>query len=116
MFVCNLALHDHIPKIIFLYALSSSPDSRIIDVLHLRDRDKSQTCHIVVQSLFFRNGQTHLMDDRIDLGVILNLILGLEVNHERQKSGTKAKLFFLIWIYTTFPFKHIEKKHVLCYN
>ena len=33
-----------------------------------------------------------------------------------EKSGTKAKLFFLIWIYTTFPFKHIEKKHVLCYN
>ena len=91
MFVCNLALHDHIPQVLLLNTLSSSPDSRIIDVLHLRDRDKSQTCHVVVQSLFFCNSQPHLMDDRIDLGVILNLILGLEVNHERQKSGIKAK-------------------------
>ena len=85
------ALHDHIPKILFLYALSSSPDSRIIDVLHLRDLNESESGHVVIQGFFFYNGQTHLMNDRIDLGVILNLILGLEVNHERQKTGTKEK-------------------------
>ena len=70
----------HITLILFLYALSSSPDSRIIDVLHLRDRDKSQTCHVVVQRLFFCNSQPHLMDDRVNLSVVLNLILGLKVD------------------------------------
>ena len=80
MLVCNLASHDHISQILFLYALSSSPDSRIIDVLYLRDFYEAKSSHVVVQSLGFSNGQTHLMNNRIDLGIVLNLILGLEVN------------------------------------
>ena len=74
------ALHDDIPQILFLYALPSAPDGGIVDVLHLCNLYESKTGHVVIQSFSFRNGQAHLMDDGIDLGVILNLVLGLEVN------------------------------------
>ena len=78
--VIESALHDYISQILLLYALSATPNCRVIDILHLRDLNESETCHVVVQSLFFCNGQAHLMDDRINLGVIFDLILGLEVN------------------------------------
>ena len=74
------ALHDHIPQVLFLYALSATPDSGIVDILHLRDLYKTKSCHVVIQRFGFCNGQSHLMNDGIDLGVVLNLILGLKVN------------------------------------
>ena len=73
-------MHDHIPQVLFLYTLSSAPDSRIIDVLHLCDLYEAKTGHVVVQSLGLSNGKAHLMDDGIDLDVVFDLILGLEVN------------------------------------
>jgi hypothetical protein len=73
-------LHDHISQVLFLYTLSSAPNSRVINVLHLRNLYESKSCHVVIQSFSFRNGQTHLMNNRIDLGIVLNLGLGLEVN------------------------------------
>ena len=74
------ALHDHIPQVLFLYALSATPDSGIVDILHLRDLYESKSGHVVIQSLGFSNSQSHLMDDGINLGVILDLVLCLEVN------------------------------------
>ena len=59
---------------LLLNALSTTPDRRIIDVLHLCDLNETEPGHVVIQSFSFRNGQSHLMDDGIDLGVILNLI------------------------------------------
>ena len=82
-------MHDHISQILLLNALSSAPDSCIINVLHLCDGNESKSGHVVVQSLGLGNGKAHLMDDRIDLGVILNLILGLEVN----RSVSRRALF-----------------------
>ena len=73
-------MHDYIPLILFLYALSSAPDGRIIDILHLRDLYESEPGHVVIQSFSFRNGQSHLMNDGIDLGVVFNLVLGLKVD------------------------------------
>ena len=61
-------------------ALSATPDSSIVDVLHLRDLNESETGHVVIQSLGFRNGQAHLVDDRIDFGVVFDLVLSLEIN------------------------------------
>ena len=78
--VIESALHDYISQILLLYALSATPNCRVIDILHLRDLNESETCHVVVQSLFFCNGQAHLMDNRIHLGVVFDLVLGLEVN------------------------------------
>ena len=65
------ALHDDISQILFLYAFPSAPDGGIVDVLHLRNCYKAKTGHVVIQSLGFSNGQAHLMDDRIDLGILL---------------------------------------------
>ena len=73
-------MHDHISQILFLYAFSSAPHGSIVDVLHLCDLNESKTGHVVIQSFSFRNGQAHLMNNRIDLGIVLNLGLGLEVN------------------------------------
>ena len=78
--VIESALHDYILQILLLNTLSATPDSRVIDVLHLRNRHESETGHVVIQRFGFCNGQTHLMDDGINLGVVLDLILGLEVN------------------------------------
>ena len=73
-------MHDHISQILLLNALSTTPDSRIIDVLHLCNLYESKTGHVVIQSFGLGNSQLHLMNDRIDLGVILDLILCLKVN------------------------------------
>ena len=56
------------------------PDSCIIDVLHLCNRYESKTCHVVIQRFGFGNSQLHFAHDRIDLGIIFDLILSLEVN------------------------------------
>ena len=71
-------MHDDISQVLLLNALSSSPHGRIIDVLHLRNLYETESGHVVVQRFSFRNGQTHLMDDGIDLGVILDLIYFLQ--------------------------------------
>ena len=73
-------MHDHISQILLLNVLSSAPDGRIVDILHLGNLYEAKTCHVVVQRFFFYDGQAHLMDDGINLGVVLDLILGLEVN------------------------------------
>ena len=78
--VIESALHDYISQILLLYALSSAPHGGIVDVLHLRDLYEAKSGHVVVQGFGFGDGQTHLMNDRIDFGVVLDLILGLEVN------------------------------------
>ena len=78
--VIESALHDYISQILLLYALSATPNCRVIDILHLRDLNESETCHVVVQSLFFCNGQAHLMDNRIHLGVVLDFVLCLKIN------------------------------------
>ena len=61
-------------------ALSSAPHGGIVDVLHLRDLYESKSSHVVIQGFFFYNGQAHLMDNRIHLGVVFDLILGFKVN------------------------------------
>ena len=73
-------MHDHISQILLLNALSSTPDGSIIYILHLRDLYESETGHVVIQGFFFYNGQAHLMDNGINLGVVFDLILGLNVN------------------------------------
>ena len=73
-------MHDDIPQILFLYALPSAPDGGIVDVLHLRNFYKAKTGHVVIQRFGFGNSQLHFADDRIDLGIIFDLILSLEVN------------------------------------
>ena len=74
------ALHNHISQILLLYALSATPDGSIIDILHLRNLYESESGHVVIQGFFFDDGQAHLVDNRIDLGVIFDLILGFKVN------------------------------------
>ena len=78
--VIESALHDYISQILLLNALSATPNSRIVDILHLRDLYESEASHVVIQRFGFGDGQTHLMDDGIDLGVVFDFILGLEVN------------------------------------
>ena len=74
------ALHDHISQVLLLYALSATPDSSIVDVLHLRDLNESETGHVVVQSLSLGDSKAHLMNDRINFGVVFDLVLSLEIN------------------------------------
>ena len=74
------ALHDDIPQILFLYALPSAPDGGIVDVLHLRNFYKAKTGHVVIQRFGFGNSHLHFADDRIDLGIIFDLLLCLKVN------------------------------------
>ena len=64
-------MHDDISQVLLLNALSATPDGSIVDVLHLRNLYESESSHVVIQSLGFSNGQAHLMDDRIDLGILL---------------------------------------------
>ena len=71
-------MHDHISLILLLYALSPAPHGRVVDVLHLCN--ESKTGHVVIQGFGFRNGQAHLMDNRIDLGVVFDLVLCLKIN------------------------------------
>ena len=78
--VIESALHDYISQVLFLYALSATPDSRIIDILHLGNLYESKSCHVVIQRFGFGDGKAHLMDNRIDLGVIFDLVLSLKVN------------------------------------
>ena len=73
-------MHDDISQILLLNALSSAPHGSIVDVLHLCDLYESKSGHVVIQRFSFRNGQTHLMDNRIDLGIVFDLILRLKVN------------------------------------
>ena len=54
-------MHDHISLILLLYALSATPDSRVVDVLHLRDLYEAKSGHVVVQSLGLGDSQSHLM-------------------------------------------------------
>ena len=74
------ALHDHISQVLLLYALSATPDSSIVDVLHLRDLYESKSGHVVVQSLSLGDSKAHLMNDRINFGVVFDLVLSLEIN------------------------------------
>ena len=78
--VIESALHDYISLILLLYALSATPNSRIVDILHLRDLNESESGHVVIQGFFFYDGQAHLVDNGINLGVVFNLGFGLEVN------------------------------------
>ena len=78
--VIESALHDYISQILLLYALSATPDSRVINILHLCNRYESESGHVVVQGFGFGDGQAHLMNDRIEFGVVLDLILGFKVN------------------------------------
>ena len=73
-------MHDDISQVLLLNTLSSAPDSGIVDVLHLRDLYEAKSCHVVIQSFSFRNGQAHLMDDGINLSVAFNLVFSLEIN------------------------------------
>ena len=76
---------EELASILLLNILSSAPNGRIVDLLHMRDLYKSKSCHVVVQGFFFNDGQMHLMDDGIDLGVVFDLVLCLKIN--RRISG-----------------------------
>ena len=98
------ALHDDISQILLLNALSTTPDSRIIDVLHLCNLYESKTCHVVIQRFGFGNSQLHFADDRIDLGIIFDLILSLEVNRSISRRAffdadglIAGKIFFSMY-------------------
>ena len=82
-------MHNHISLILLLYAFSATPNGGIVDVEHLCDLYEAQTRHVVVQGFSFCNTQTHLVDNRINLGVVLDLVLSFKVN-----GGICGRAFF----------------------
>ena len=69
LWLMQSALHDHIPLILLLNALSPTPYSRIVDILHLCDLYESKSSHVVIQRLSLGDGKAHLTNNCIDLGV-----------------------------------------------
>ena len=61
-------MHNHIPQILLLNALSSTPDSRIVDILHLRDLNESESGHGMYGEIHAAVAD-HFFVGRVDDGV-----------------------------------------------